>query len=271
MLMRGKIMNKRLLLLSLFIILLLSGLTAGLFSNSIRRALTLPMSSLVKQNVAQAQPTQPAQLVQPTATPAIPVLMPQTVLAQDTFQRTNQPLWGTASGGRQWDGDANTQTNIFSINANHGQIANGQGTFNALLGPTASNAEALLDGSLSHFNGSANLGIVLRYTDANDWYKALIDGTHLTILKRANSQTTQLVSVPFVAQDNQSYTLRFRIVGAMLFARAWPTGSPEPVTWLAMATDNTFQNGQAGVRVVLQQGLLITITTFSVTTASSMV
>ncbi len=39
----------------------------------------------------------------PTSTPTS-----GTVLSQDTFQRTNQSHWGTASGGQTWGGDANT-------------------------------------------------------------------------------------------------------------------------------------------------------------------
>jgi hypothetical protein len=261
--------------LGLLVFFLLAGLTAGVFTNSIRRALTLPMQMSTKNVVA---PMQPAKQVTPNVPQQQPTMgavatqqqMPQNILAQDTFQRTNQNLWGTASDGRQWNGDANAQASSFSVTANHGLIA-GPGTFNALLGSSATNIEALLDGSLSHFDGTANLGVVLRYTDTNNWYKALIDGKHLTVLKRANGQTTQLASVAFAAQDAQTYMLRFRVVGVMLFARAWPVGTPEPAAWMITTTDMTFQSGLAGVRVVLQQGLTISITSFAATTASSTV
>ncbi len=267
-------MNKKMLLLSLLILVVLTGLIAGIFTNSIKRALTLPAEQMMKNMVVQAiMPKQqvPPAAPQPTATIAAMGQMPQNILAQDSFQRTDQNLWGTASDGRQWNGDANTQTGIFSIMGNHGQITNGQGTFNALLGDSGTNMEALLDGSLSHFDGTANLGLVLRYTDANNWYKALIDGKHLTLLKRENGQSTQLAEVPFVAQDNQGYKLRFRVVGAMLFARVWPDGAAEPANWIITTTDATFQNGMAGVRVVLQQNLSISIVSFAATTASSTV
>ena len=268
-------MSKRMFWLGLLVFFLLAGLTAGVFTNSIRRALTLPTQQSTKNVAMQTQPTRqvtPNAPQQPTmAAGATQQQMPQNILAQDTFQRTDQNLWGTASDGRQWNGDANAQANIFSVTAKHGQIMNGQGTFNALLGSSSTNMEALLDGSLSHFNGNANLGVVLRYTDTNNWYKALIDGKHLTVLKRANGQTTQLASIAFATQDAQAYMLRFRVVGVMLFARTWLVGTPEPAAWMITTTDMTFQSGLAGVRVVLQQGLTISITSFAVATASSTV
>ncbi len=48
-----------------------------------------------------------------TMTPP-PSPTPGSILAQDTFQRPNQALWGTASDGHTWGGDANT-VSVFSI------------------------------------------------------------------------------------------------------------------------------------------------------------
>ncbi|HEY4387784.1 MAG TPA: hypothetical protein VGN34_25320 [Ktedonobacteraceae bacterium] len=266
-------MSRRMLLPGVLVCLVLIGLTAGAFMNSIQNALTLP-ARLPNNAPAQAAPgKQPAPPTTtpapPTATPATMVQMPQNILAQDTFQRANQFLWGTASDGRPWGGDANVQANIFSVHANHGQIMNGNGTFNALLGPSVPNAEVMLDGSLSHFDGTVNLGVVLRYTDPNNWYKALIDGKHLTLLKHVDAQSTTLATVAFSAHDNQSYVMRFRVVGAMLFARVWPAGTTEPTNWMITAADTSFQTGQAGIRVVLEPGMTITVTSFAAATATS--
>jgi len=104
-------------------------------------------------------------------TPA-PAPPPGTTLAQDTFHRPNQSLWGTASDGHVWGGEANTST-LFSITNNAGQVANGTGPHDAVLGPTAANAEVLFAGSVNTFSG-ANMGAVLRWTDTNNWYKAYI-------------------------------------------------------------------------------------------------
>ncbi len=87
----------------------------------------------------------------PTPSPSpSPSPSPGSTLAQDTFQRPNQALWGTASDGHTWGGDANT-VSVFSIVNNTGQISNRNGIFNAVLGSTATDAEVLFSGSMSSF------------------------------------------------------------------------------------------------------------------------
>jgi hypothetical protein len=199
----------------------------------------------------------------------MPVQQPTNLLAQDTFQRQNQRLWGTASDGRIWNGDASTAGNIFTVNANMGQIANGQGTFNALLGPSSTNSEALLAGSVSDFAGGTNLGVVLRWSDDNNWYKLLLDGAHVSILKRVHGESVTLRSVPFKAQTAVIYMLRFRVVGVMLFARVWRSDAAEPKNWQMTVSDTALALGQDGVRVLTQKNTVMNITAFTAATASS--
>jgi hypothetical protein len=189
-------------------------------------------------------------------------------LAQDTFKRQNQQFWGTASDGRTWEGDAN-KAGAFSIANGAGQIANAKGALNALLGLAGTNMQVMVSGSLNRFNnGNVNLGVVLRWTDNNDWYKVLIDGTHVSLLKRVKGVTTTLATQPFQAQANTFYSLRFQAIGAMLFARVWPTASTEPQSWMLNVTDTSLTNGQAGVRVLMQAQSIANITTFSVLPAT---
>ena len=264
-------MNRRITLATVLLGLIILGLIAGFFTGSIQKALSAPMvqmmgattNSVPKAVQAAPQPAQPRPVM---ATPAVTPVV--NTLAQDTFQRQNQQLWGTATDGRMWQGDANT-ANAFSIANGAGQIANKQGTLNALLGLPGTNMEVVVSGSLNQFNkGLVNLGAVLRWTDDNDWYKVLIDGTHVTILKRFKGVTTTLATVPFQAQGGTMYSLRFRAIGAMLFARAWPVGSPEPQNWMLNVTDTALTTGQAGVRVLLQTTSVVNITSFSVLPAT---
>ena len=260
-------MNKRITLVTVLLGLIIAGLIAGFFTGSIQKALSAPMVQMMG-GTGNGVPIQAApQPAQPR--PATPGVTPMVnTLAQDTFQRQNQQLWGTATDGRTWEGDANT-ANAFSIANGVGQIANKQGTLNALLGLPGTNMEVVVNGSLNQFNkGLVNLGAVLRWTDDKDWYKVLIDGTHVSILKRFKGVTTTLATVPFQAQGGTMYSLRFRAIGAMLFARAWPVGSPEPQNWMLNVTDTTLATGQAGVRVLLQPGSVVNITSFSVLPAT---
>ncbi len=259
-------MNLRLLGISLLVLMIIGGLIAGIFTNSIQRALTIPARAMpampiipiVKGNMPQSNPTMA------TNTPA-------NVIAQDMFQRPDQPLWGTATDTRTWAGDANNanEQNIFSISNKTGQIAHGQGTFDALLGDATSNVEVLMQGSVSHFDGTVNLGVVLRWNDKNNWYKLLIDGTNVELLKRINGASTVLATQPFVAKGGKSYNLRFRAVGAMLFAKVWRSTLAEPTNWILMVNDTDLTNGQPGVRVLVKNNTVIHVTSFVTTVANS--
>jgi hypothetical protein len=264
-------MNVRLLVITLLVLLVIAGLISGLFAGSIQHALTItpaqnrPVGAIVKATQpGKVMPTQPVQNGQ----------MPMITLAQDSFQRANQRFWGTASDGNPWTGEAETSPS-FSIADNMGLISNAKvTTLNALLGqPLQENVEVLLTGSVNRFAGEkVNIGIALRWTDTNNWYKVLIDGAHLTILKRANGKTIQIGSMPFKAQGNATYSLRVRMVGVIFFARAWQSDTVEPNNWMLTASDTTgtvLPSGKVGVRVLVQNNTIIKIRSFLATTAGT--
>ncbi|MBV8695244.1 MAG: hypothetical protein JO183_07135, partial [Ktedonobacteraceae bacterium] len=112
----------------------------------------------------------------PSPTPTTPPSS-TSVIAQDSFIRPNQSLWGKASNGTTWGGDANA-AKVFSISSSAGQVSGNGNNYSAVLGPAATNADVLFSGSTSKFQNS-NIGSVLRWTDGNNWYKAYIDGTSL--------------------------------------------------------------------------------------------
>ena len=210
----------------------------------------------------------PTSTMSPTPSPTsklTPTPVPGTI-AQDTFQRANQTHWGTASDGHVWGADANTQS-TFSIATNQGQVSNGNTYYNAVLGATASNAEVLLSGSISSFN-NANMGAVLRWNDTNNWYKAYISGTSLVIQAKINGNYRVIASTAFNATTGQSYTIRFRAVGSGLYAKVWATGTAEPAAWMATGTDTSLQTGYCGLRIQLQSGVTVRISSFLATTAS---
>lgn len=199
----------------------------------------------------------------PTSTPistVTPTPLPGAVIAQDTFHRANQTYWGTASDGQMWGGDANNNV-AFSIVNNAGHISGGSTPFNAVLGPTAANEGVLFSGTLSSFTNT-NLGAVVRWTDANNWYKAYINGTSLVIQKKVNGTVTTLGSASFAAVAGTSYTLRFNVVGNTLTAKAWQAGSTEPSAWMVSVNDSSFASGYCGIRIQLQSGITADVTSF---------
>jgi hypothetical protein len=267
-------MNMRWIGIILIVICMLGGLIAGLFSHSIEAALRIPLR--VKGDQTAPTSTKPGS-VTPVgtarpSTPTTPTTVGVSTLAQDTFKRANQVFWGTASDGRQWMGDANS-IEVFTIVGGSGQVDHAQGTFNAILGPVSTNVEIVFSGVVNQFVqvGKVNMGGVLRWTDANNWYKGLIDGSKLQILKRVNGITTSLGSVPFSAQGGTSYTLRFRAVGAALFIKAWQSTQPEPGGWMLTMMDTTLAKGFGGLRFLLQNGSVITVASFRETTVQGLI
>lgn len=201
----------------------------------------------------------PTSTTTPTPTPT-PTSMPGTTLGTDTFQRANQSLWGNASDGQTWGGDANSQS-AFSISGNTGLVTNtGSNSYSAVLGPQSTDAEVFASGSLSSFSNS-NFGDVLRWTNGNNWYKAYIDGSSLIIQKKVNGATTILASVPFKAVAGTSYTIHFRVVGSTLTANVWASSGSEPGGWMVTASDSSLTSGFCGMRFLTQSGTA-TITSF---------
>jgi outer membrane protein assembly factor BamB len=221
--------------------------------------LRMQIASGITLNVTSFLASVPGGTPTPTPTPT------PTTLAQDTFQRANQTFWGTASDGQVWGGNAN-KLSVFSINNNTGQIANGNANYTALLGPVATDAEVLFSGSMSSFS-KTNIGAILRWTDANDWYRAYINGTNLIIQKKVNGVVTALGKVAFAAQAGTSYTLRFRVVGTTLYARVWQTNTTEPSNWMVTVTDSSLTSGSCGLRASLQSSVVADFTSFLATTA----
>jgi len=197
-----------------------------------------------------------------TTTPATTPALPANVLARDSFQRPNQQFWGVASDGQSWAGDA-VKAPAFAIVNHSGQvIGNSSAIYDSVLGKPLADSEVLVSGSVSSF-ADANMGVLLRWTDGNNLYKVFIDGTNLTVLKKANGAFSNLQSTPFVARNGASYTIRARVVGTSIMARAWQTGQAEPSNWMLIVTDNALASGYDGLRLIVQTGVTITITSFA--------
>ncbi len=260
-------------LIALGLILLLDILTAR-FSAQVQSELTLPqavyntgglqvpaMKPVATTGASSTGKTAvPTSVVTTTATTTTS-LSSANVLARDTFQRPDQQFWGVASDGQSWAGDA-AKAPAFAIFNHTGQVTGtASAIYDSVLGKPVADSEVLFSGSVSHF-AAANMGVLLRWTDGNNLYKVFIDGTNLTALKKVNGVVSSLQSVPFAAQDGISYSIRARVVGTSIMARAWQTGRTEPSNWMLIASDNSLASGYDGLRLITQMDITITITSF---------
>ena len=260
-------MNFRWMVLIMLVILIFGGLVSSAYANAITRDLTMPSTARPGNSLYPSTTTTltPKGLAKPTK----PGQLPVTTLARDTFQRADQALWGSASDGQNWEGDANTVT-MFSIVGGMGQIAGGQGTFNAILGPTVAASEVLISATASSFDaGKVNIGAAVRWNDPNNWYKALIDGTQLSIIKHINGVGKSLASVPFLAHAGIVYSIRIRAQGTTLSAKVWPTTTAQPANWMLVISDTSLASGRGGIRIVEQKDAIVRVSTFLETTITA--
>src|SRR5438552_978424 len=122
----------------------------------------------------------------------------RSTLVMDTFQRANQALWGTASDGHVWGGDANAR-GMFAIVDNAGYVAATNGSsYSAIIGGAAPDEDVQVTGSLSSFQYS-NFGPVARWVDGNDWYKAYPDGNSLILQRKVSGSSATLSKAAFAA------------------------------------------------------------------------
>ncbi len=208
-----------------------------------------------QSGVPSTQPPPPTSTTTTTAAPA------GSSLGTDTFQRSNQVFWGTASDGQTWAGDANT-SNVFSISGNTGRVTNaGAVIYNAVLGAGSSNVKVQMTGSLSTFANNANIGPVARWTDGNNWYKAFTDGAGLVIQKKVAGALTNIASKPYAATGGTLYTIDFQVVGTTLNASIYPAGTTPPATWMITVNDTSLTSGRTGMRFYTLAGTA-TVTSF---------
>src|SRR5437588_9349762 len=101
-------MITRLISITLLGILIIGGLIAAFYSQAIERTLTASLRQSMSSHAMGMLPQMPTASPTAAATPTQAAQVLQaSILAQDTFQRANEALWGVASDGQSWQGDAN--------------------------------------------------------------------------------------------------------------------------------------------------------------------
>lgn len=186
----------------------------------------------------------------------------QVVLASDTFRRADQAYWGTSSSGQNWLEDAQTDPN-FAVSHTTGLVKSATGCVfcEALMGSMINDVEVSFTAALNRYDPSA-LCAILRWNDANNFYKLELDGRTLTLWRVMDGMAMPLQSLAFPARNGAMYTFRFRATGTQLFAMVWPATQPPPTDWQIAAQDSALSGGRAGIGIVVQNGAQATITSF---------
>jgi len=164
-----------------------------------------------------------------------------TQLGKDTFVRSNQSNWGTASDGQTWSTASGTVTLSIASNEGHATSATAL-AFIQLGSSTSANGEGLVRVKVSDTNVSA-VGVVLRATSSTTFYRGRLNSNSssigIAITKTVSGTSTTLFSASFTASINTFYWVRFKADGSNLYCKAWQDGTAEPAAWGVSGTDTS--------------------------------
>ncbi|MFF7949146.1 hypothetical protein [Streptomyces griseorubiginosus] len=206
----------------------------------------------------------------------------------DTFTRTTANGWGTSDTGQVWTllGGANSEHYTQGSEAAHQLTSINVNRYDTVTSPAADvdlRADFATDAVAA--GGSQYTGIVARYVDANNLYFARLTFTttqavQIVLQKRVAGVQTDLVTVTATELTHSAFaffTLRFRVIGSALSAKAWPRGTAEPGAWHATVTDSAFSAaGSVGVRSILDAAntnvlpVIVSIDNFKLTNVQTM-
>jgi hypothetical protein len=169
----------------------------------------------------------------------------------DTMTRTvGAGGWGTASDGLHAYAVGNGTASNFSVNGSEGLVdlstVNAEQHISTDIGASFNqNVRLWCTLPVTPTGAGINWGILLRYTDASNYYWADVQvGTDssltLRFIKRVAGVATQIATAvsPVTHSTSVARALRAQIVGSAFRSRVWPATSPEPQYWQLVAEDS---------------------------------
>lgn len=179
------------------------------------------------------------------------------VVVRDSFHgRSVSGGWGTSSDGHVWtvqSGSAGT----LSVSGGEAHMDNQSTPASLTLGTKkVGDAEGLVRYTTTNFK-TDGCRIILRFVDANDYYSAGVAASNdletLDIYKNsAASGPVRVATKSFAGSSGTYYWIRFRLKtsgkSAVLSAKTWPDGTPEPSAWqLTYQDDAPLKPGTTGI------------------------
>jgi PKD repeat protein len=205
--------------------------------------------------------------VSSTATASV-VVSPAYVV-QDTFLRSNQTGWGTASGGGTWTQESGTASST-SVAGDEGTISNSSSSDFEILGTaTAANANGLVRLSIGAANDTA--GIILGYQPNGTMNLARFGGSgNLEFMVGQSGSWTVVDNTSVSVSVNTFYWLRFEVQGSNVYLKLWADGTTEPSswTWSGTSTATITTAGTMGLYGWASSGSPVEFDSFSVAAVS---
>lgn len=203
-----------------------------------------------------------------SATATASVVVSPAYIVQDTFQRSNQSGWGTASGGGTWAQELGTASST-SVAGDEGTISNSSSSDYEILGSaTAADANGLVRFSVGAANDTA--GIILRYESAGNMDLARFGGSgNLEFMVQSGGTWTIVENTSVSVSVNTFYWLRFEVQGSNVYLKLWPYGTTEPSSWTWSGTSSVITGaGTMGLYGWAAPGAPVEFDSFSVAAVS---
>lgn len=195
-------------------------------------------------------------------------------IALDTFNRSNQSGWGTASDGAHTWSVLSSGGASYNISGNTGVAtlgSSGNTSFNALA--SSANGEPFeiyMEWQTS--NSSNHVGVFFDYLDSSNYMYAEATASNVNI-HRIISGSDNIIATTSNPNPNSSNTpygmrLQWRTTGDY-FLKTWILANGEPSGWTLNVNDGFFSNGQFGIWTGSRsQGSTVTLTQYGVTDTS---
>lgn len=158
------------------------------------------------------------------------------ILAQDTFTRSNQSGWGTGSDGSSWSVVTGTAT--YSIASNEGHATGQTGNQLSSYG-TLSVADCILSMRFKVSATSNNVTLNARGSGSNTGYRLKVQSGTLFLNKDVSGTITTLQSTAIAMSANTYYWIKLYVVGTTIQGKFWTDGASEPTSWTLTATDSS--------------------------------
>jgi hypothetical protein len=184
-------------------------------------------------------------------------------VAFDNFNRVSASGWGVMSSGQTWSPQGGVATD-HTVNGTYGQylISTTNSTRRDVVG-SFTDTEVKMTSSVPVVATGATIhtGIVLRFQDTSNHYEAdLIWNTDNTVDLRlvsrigGTSSTLAQTTIGWYSAGD-FFTIKARIDGSNIYAKAWKYDGEEPTFWQATAVSTTITAaGSVGVRAIASTG-----------------
>lgn len=191
------------------------------------------------------------------------VCLPEDGTILDTFSRLAASSWGAPDIGPPYvTSGAAVNVSVNGTNGVHAHPAINAPLINVLdTGQVDNSAVGSIQFSQQPSGAALDASIVGRYTDANNFYSAVLvnfaSTVSITLRRRVAGVDTDLATfaTSLTSSTNTDYRVRFQWIGTNLAARLWLAGEPEPAGWQVTATDANLTTGTfAGFRSIINLG-----------------